>query len=194
MCRSWLLFEPLSHGDLALLPRSALAIPSLHFVTSKGNAGALMVGSLGEVPWLQQSASELGAFGAGIAWPIVKAGNMELSPLEVFTAPGEKAQICHSLKISRCARSLTRCLPQWLVMVGIRTSGSWNRRASNCHCLERRPKEGQLQARSCAAIAVIAAVAVNIGCLPMAPSTRLRAAALGTSGVRGAEMVRSPES
>ena len=124
MCRSWLLFEPLSHGDLALPPRSAQAIRSLHsVVTSKGNAGALIVGSVGEVPWLQQSASELGAFGAGIAWPIVKAGNMELSPLEVFTAPGEKAHL-HSL-ISRCARCLTRCLPQWLACDGTRHSHQW---------------------------------------------------------------------
>lgn len=80
---------------------------------SKGNAGALMVGSVGE------------------------AGNLELSPLEVFTAPGEKA-----------------FAPVVAGTDGRQIAIAWrdDQRKGNC---------------------------------------RLRAAALGTSGVRGAEMALS---
>jgi 5-enolpyruvylshikimate-3-phosphate synthase len=45
-----------------------------------------------------------------------------------------------------------------------------------------------------AAPAIAAIAAIAYGEYRLSPFTRLRAAALGTSGVRGAEMVRSSES
>ena len=139
-------------------------------------------------------------FGAfGTAWPILKAGNLELSPLEVFTAPGEKVQkICRTFveDSQMCsvfalvfASVFGLCWYQAFAPVVAGTDGrqiaiAWrdDQRKGNC-------RRGVEESRCRAAVAAIA-----YGEYRLSPFTRLRAAVLGTSGVRGAEMVRSSES
>ena len=155
-----------------------------------------MVGSVGEVPWPIQQSASLGAFWClwhGLAnsegWKpgAVAAGSLHCS----WRKGAEDSQMCSVFALV-FASVFGLCWYQAFAPVVAGTDGrqiaiAWrdDQRKGNC-------RRGVEESRCRAAVAAIAAIAY--GEYRLSLFTRLRAAALGTSGVRGAEMVRSSES